>query len=361
MNMNVNRFSRLGFCCVLTPDARIGWCDDDRIFKKILVSKSFKEAFAESSKEMLSFKHKVTVDGVQFMVIAVPVPEKRYVCTAYPEIVYMKHSYSEMYARIFNVRRTTGRELSVLEKLEEKMKADALDESYFDLLKEMYDLTEETVSDSDGICRLFDAEHLSGYIDLEHSLRSTFATVKKYNSLMRRDITADISLDRCVARVNYTVMETMLIETVRILYKTVPENGCAVIRVKGKADGSVSISTEVPEGSQTDPAVIDGEIRDIRCAAECLGGSVKISPPDEGFSMKAVLPISLSNYTNRLRNDIDEIPGADLRGYHRLFAPQIESTGNMIEFRDEHIKPAACITFILADILLGELASGYSA
>ena len=353
--MNINKFSRLGFCCVLTSEAKIGWCDDSRIFKKIIASKGFKEAFAASSSELVSFRCKVTVDGVGFMVVGVPVPEKRYVCTAYPEIVYMKHSYSEMYARIFNVRRTAGRELSALEQLEEKMKNDALGESYFDLLKEMYDCMEEIVSDSEGICRLFDAEHLSGYIDLEHSIKSTFASVKKYNLVMHRDITADIKLERCVARVNYTVMETMLIETVRILYKTVPENGSAVISIIGKADGSVLISTEAPKNPSAVPGIIDAEIRDIRCAVECLGGSVKITPPEEGFSMKAVLPLSLSNYKGRVRSGGGEMPDADLRGYHRLFAPQIENTGGMIEFHNERIRLAASVTFVLADMLLGEL------
>lgn len=356
MSINVNRFSRLGFCCVLSPDCRIAWCDDNRVFKKIIASKSFKEAFESSSVDMLSFKCRITVDGVKFMVTAVPVPEKRYVCTAYPEIVYMKHSYSEMYARIFNVRRTAGRELSLLAELEEKLKADSAADSYFDILKEMYSCTEEIVSDSDGICGLFDAEHLSGYIDLSHSIKSTFDSVKKYNAVMRRDIKAEVQLERCVARVNYTVMETLLLETVRILYKIVPENGSAVISVKGKSDGSVIIKTEVPESLNAAPDFIDMEIRDIRCSAECLGGSVKITPPGEGFSLKAVFPVSLSNYTNRLRSDIEDMPGADLRGYFKLFEPQIES-GNMIEFRDERIEPAACVTFVLADILLGELVS----
>ena len=359
MSIDVNRFRRLGFCCVLTPEGRIGWCDDSRVFRKILASKGFKDAFADSSPEMLSFRCRATADGVKFMVTAVPVPEKRYVCTAYPEIVYMKYSYSEMYARIFNMRRTAGRELSLLETLEEKLKAESAADSCFDILKEMYSCAEEIASDSEGICELFDAEHLSGYIDLSDSISSTFDSIRKYNVLMRRDIRADIRLERSVARVNYTVMETLLLEIVRILYKTVAENGSAVICVKGSSEGSLIIKTEVPESLNCAPGMIDREIRDIRCSAECLGGSVKITPPGKGFSLKAVLPVSLSNYTNRIRNDIEEMPGADLRGYFRLFEPQTES-GNMIEFRNEHIKYRVSVTSVLADLLLGELAAEVS-
>lgn len=355
MSVNVNRYSRLGFCCVLTSGAKIAWSDDNRVFKKILASKGFKEAFEASSADLLSFEHKLTVDGVRFMIVCIPVPGNRYVCTAYPEIIYMKQSYSEMYARIFNIRRSAGKDLSLLVTLEEKLKEISADEGCFDLLKEMYACAEEIISDSDGICRLFDAEHLSGYVDLKDSINSTFAAVRKYNALMRRDIRADVQLERCVARVNYTVLETLLLETVRILYKLLPENGSSLISVKGGKDGALVIKTERLAATDIDPGALDSEIRDIRCATECLGGSVKISSPEEGFMLKVVLPVSLSNYTGRVKKDIGEMPGEELRGYYKLFEPRRDS-GSHIEFNNERIEPVLSITLLLADLLLGELA-----
>lgn len=354
MSININRYSRLGFCCVLTSDAKISWCDDDRLFRKILSSKGFKEAFCASSADSLAFEHKLTVDGVRFLTVCIPVPDRRYVCTAYPEIIYMKQSYSEMYARIFNIRRTAGKDLSLLVSLEEMLKAASADESCFDLLKELYSCAEEIVSDSDGICRLFDAEHLSGYVDLRDSINSTFNAVRKYNALMRREIKADVRLERSVARVNYTVLETLILETVRILYKLLPEGESAAISVIGGKDGSLILKTEKLAASVEGSGEIDGEVRDIRCAVEFLGGSVKMSSPEEGFMLKAVLPVSLSNYTGRVKNDIGEMPGTDLRGYYRIFEPRRES-GSRVEFNNERIEPVVSITLVLADLLFGDL------
>lgn len=357
MTYSNEKFSRMGFCGVLGAEKRFIWSTEPYLFRKIVCSRRFASSVSEAAKERSSFECRLTFDGVRFKITALPIPTERYLCMVYPEESYIKYAYSEMYMRIFNIKKNANRSVAALNEVNDELKRLDIPEELTDLISDDLGYSEEILSDSTVIVKLFDSAHMSEYVMIGESIRNSYEHVKKYNSASGKTVRFDCDISLPVARINYPVFESVLFEIVRILYKALPEKGSGTLKIKSSSDKKhLILSSVVPTPGFPEGKYPDHEIRDIACALECIGGSSRILLKDDKLVIRADVLAPLSNHVGRVKTDpLSDSGFVELKGYSRIISPVKEHWNGDLEFRSTAAVPKTPFSMLISDIMLGEL------
>ena len=84
MKIRDENFGRMGYCCVFEADMKAAWSNERRLFRKIASSRIFMAAYKEAADERSPFANVLTHDGIKYKAEFLPLPDRRYLCIAYP-------------------------------------------------------------------------------------------------------------------------------------------------------------------------------------------------------------------------------------------------------------------------------------
>ena len=354
------RFSSVGYCGIADNNGKFLWSTNKRLFRRVSECERFVTARKSLAGIHTSFEVRMTFEGVRFRISSLPVPDKRLLCMAYPEECYIRYAYSEMYMRIFNIRRNAARSLSASHEIQSMLAELGAPEKLTELIEEQISFSEEIFHDSVSIGSLFDNEHICDYVEIEKKLKNSVDQIRKYNSAVGKTVTFDIRFSHKVARISYPVFETALLEIVRVIYKSMPEKAETCIAVADDMSGRILVSARTPLCAGFDPAVIDGEVRDIMCAFECLGGHTKIYLVDGNLVIKADAPAPLSNYIHRVKPDGYYAAHAEeLKGYSAVIAPVSHRPDDEFILHSPKTEVEISMCALMADIMFSELIQTY--
>ena len=352
MSEESTTYSSIGFCCIVEPSSAVSWSNQYDLFRKIVSSRKFRSTFAAASLLHTGFEHRITFESVRYRTTFNPIPGMRYLGVAYPEDCFVRKAYSEMYARIFNIRSNSGKSVFALSKAREALESSGAPDDALLALDEAIRFNGEMMNDSSNILRLFDAEHICSYVDISESLDSTYKLVKKYNGILNRTILFDTEIECKVARVNYTILDSALLEIIRVMYRCMPDGSEASLKIRCSRSSEISLSTDIKVFDEFSVSSVDYELRDICCAFECLGGKAEAVLNGDRFVIRAGARIPLSNYICRVSPD-GGIGEVRLRGYSRIM-PKRTGYGT-VTFRSPEVEYKVDFKALLADIMLGSL------
>ena len=366
MNRLTDKFGRIGFSAIFDSDTKVAWSNEKRLFRKIASSDIFMNAYRDAADKRDPFENKLTYNGVRFKAVFIPIADRRYLCIAYPEDRFVRFAYSEMYMRIFNIRSCAEKMIAGCPDILEAAGKCSVPDDVLKMIEDQLRFAESVKYDADGIARIYDADRMCEYVSIREKVAETFGNIKKYNKILSRNITFDADIECSVAKINYSVFEAALLGIVRMMYKCIPKDGDGRIIIKGNRDTGLHIRTFCEHGSEGFSLKdIDYEIRDIKCAFEYLGGSAEIMLGENGLSVKASAPASLSNFNCRVKSyDLTDTPEDDpyeiLTGYTGLTAEEIMHAEGAVQFRCPVTEPEYPISEVLADAMLRPLAEEMS-
>ena len=364
MSSDNEKFSRMGFCCIVDKSKRIAWSNDKYLFKKIISSKRFSSVLSAASVSHTPFEYRTTFEGIRFRINFLPIPENLFLGVAYPEECYIRYAYSEMYMRVFNIKRNATRTAASLSVLKDKLRELDVPDEIMDLIDEQFDYAGEILNDSRSVTNLFDSEHMFEYVNISENLSHTESIINKYNAILNRELKLDIELENSVARLNYNVFEAILLQLARIIYKYTDKEDCTLMKISGKNTGSLRVRIDLDRKNGFDTGSIDNEVRDIKCAAQCLGGSSRLYFTEDKFVLEVNIPAHLSNYLRRVRSDVFVAGKLDesyyeLKGYSRLVEPVDPKRPGILRFRNNAVVIKVDISYLMADIMFCSLIPGF--
>ncbi|MBP5606176.1 MAG: hypothetical protein J6X60_11665 [Ruminiclostridium sp.] len=364
MDGKSDKFSRIGFCCVLYENMKIAWSNEPALFRKMISSRSCSAAFRAASVVHASFEHRMTFEGVRFRIIFLPMPDSRYLCTAYPEELYIRFAYSKMYMRIFNIRRVALNSISLITELKGFLAGYDLPDEAFDKIGVILGLSEDIMNDSSRIASLFDSEHINEYVLISDKIKASYDQVRKYNISLDKNIEFRINIGHSVARINYTVFETILFEIVRIMFLSLPDKGSCVLRIYEKDIDTLSLTAEIALRDSFSPGTIEFDVRDINCACEFLGGISKIYLKDDVLAVRVDIPVSLSNFVSRVNRftsvtSSDGEPVEELKGYERVIVPGRRHISTEYELQSPKKEWKLVFSDFLSSVMFDPLVPGY--
>lgn len=362
MSSSKDLFSRVGYSCVFENNMDVVWSNNSRLFRKLVSTRLFSNSFKLASSLHSVFEFRLMCDGIRYRIQLLTLPDKRYLGVAYPEECYIKYSYSEMYMRMYNIKRNASNAIAAGLELKELLMAHDLPDEIIHLLETQIACEEAALCDSTSILKLFDTEHICEYVMIREKLENTHEQVKKYSCILGRKVSFDISFKSSVARINYIVLDTALLEIARVMFKYLPEGAEAVLHITERMKEALKIRTDIPRNHDFDTDEIDYEIRDLNCAFECLGGRIRVYHTKDTFVIDAYVPSHLSNYVNRVKSGAD--PDAvntgyeDLKGYGGILSPHKQNNSGYVIFRCPSSEPEIDVSWLLSDIMLTPLYHG---
>ncbi|MBR5089684.1 MAG: hypothetical protein IK093_09655 [Ruminiclostridium sp.] len=342
-------FGSTGFCCVLDSNMSVIWCNNRQLFRKLLASKELTVAFTKACEEHSIFEHYSTYESVKYRTVFIPVPDKRYVAVAYPEDRYVKSVYSQMYRRIFNVIGNSNRCMSALLESKDMLSECDVPENIHSLIDDALGYTETVLSESAAISELFDCDHNCEYVNIVRRLDSTFQVIRKYERIHDRRIGFVIGLKHTVARINYLILECVLFETARLIYKCLPRGGNTVMKIGETENGSLSFVADILLSEGADRSFADAEIRNILCAVELIGGKASFTFGEHTLAFSAEIFAALSDNTGKLLRQTEQ-EGEQRTGYESLLPREYDNAELM--FCDECEPYAADLSSVLAELIL---------
>jgi hypothetical protein len=360
-----DKFGRIGFNAIFDYDMKVAWSNEKRLFRKIASSNIFMEAYKTSAENREPFENLLTYNGVRFKAVFLPLTDRRYLCIAYPEDRFVRFAYSEMYMRIFNIRRSAEKIAAVSPDIYEVLKQFEASDDVMKLIEDQTRFAESVKYDADSISRIFDADRMCEYVSIRDKIKETFSHIKKYNTIISRYVTFDADIDCSVAKINYSLFEAALLEIVRIMYKYLPEGGSGSIIIRGNRDIGIRVEISAQRRDDFDVKDIDYEVRDIKCAFEYLGGSSVVSLGNDGLFVRATAPAALSNFNCRVKSyDLTDAPEDDayeiLSGYTGLTVDELKHTEGTVQFRSPVVEPEYPISEVLSDAVLRPLVEEMS-
>ena len=264
--------------------------------------------------------------------------------------------------RVFNIRSGSEKSLAAVSALKEELSGFGVPDEVMKLIDDQLTFCERVKFDADSISRLFDADRICEYVKIREKLDETCRRIKKYAPVLKRTVTVDYDIKCSVAKVSYTVFESALFETVRALCKYLPEGGNGIIKIREAGKTGIRISASCDAREDFDMSLIAGEITDIKCAFEYMGGKAEVSDGENGLSIRASAPVSLSNYNRRVKtydlNDICEDDICDVLSEKTGLSPEeLEKADELILFRSPSSEPEYPVTDILAEVMLSPIAA----
>ncbi|MBO6302888.1 MAG: hypothetical protein J6N15_10670 [Ruminiclostridium sp.] len=353
---------KLSYTCFLNSEGKCIYTNNPAFFKRFLSNKKFREDFPEHAKAHKLYEQTYTSEGIKYRIDILPVSADRSLAFAYPEDCYIKLSYSEMYMRLFNINRYANRINGTLVRLkdfinsghehtgEEKRLVDDLENSAGQILDE-----------SSSVLGLFDLEYISRYVNIAEKLRHTEYCIAPYNNRYGKCIKFEYDIDRPVAKLNYTVLETAVFGTVALLYKSLPVKGTGKLKFRGNDKGELIITAKAKLREGFDRSAAENDIRTISCSFEALSGNSEVFIENGSISVYASVPAHLSNHVGRLDSGLHS--GGDdaerLNGYSFIIAPEeiTEYDDKDYEFtlnspRKDH---KSDFSVMLAEFMLGDI------
>ena len=362
MNSLTDRFGRIGFTAIFDSDMRIAWCNEKRLFRKIASSEIFMKAYRLAAEDREPFENKLRHNGIVYKAVFIPVADRRYLCIAYPEDRFIRFAYSEMYMRIFNIRSCADKMIAGSPEISDAAKKCGVADEVMMLIDDQRRFAESVKYDADGIAKIYDADSMCEYVSIRGKIGETFRNIRKYNSILSRNITFDADIECSVAKINYSVFEAAVLGIVRMMYKVIPKDGSGCIIIRGRRESGLRITTSCGACSG-DVCIkdIDYEIRDVKCAFEYLGGKAEIKLGENGLSVTAAAPANHSNFNCRVKSyELTDTPEDDpyeiLSGYTGLTVEELKHTEGAVQFRCQVTEPEYLISEMLADAMLRPLA-----
>lgn len=353
---DIYKFSRLGYCVIMTRELNMFWADVPELYKKLISLRGFKAAKDAAFPTDSPFEQRFTYSGVKYRALMLPLNDGHYMCRVYPEECFLKHSYSEMYSCVTGIKNDAVSMISGIEELKERLAGDGLLDEYRDLLDGQMKSAEAVLADSRSITKLFDTEHMCEYVPINTMLSFTVSRLKKFNIELGKTVDISVSIEKSVARINYTVFEAAVLGISKLLYMIMNAGGDADIRIKGRENGSISIYSSTAFNKKFDFNRIERDIRILNCMFESLSGHSRFYRADNNFIVKASVPAYLSNYVNRIKTDdeifdnIEDVPIINSLGSFMMY-----SDGNNVEFCSSKKQPEISVSVLLTEIILGEL------
>lgn len=351
-----NRFSRIGYSGIFDSDMKVAWSNERRLFRKIESSKVFMNAYQVSSGLHEPFEIMLTFKGIRFKAVFLPLPDRRYLCIAYPEDRYLRFAYSEMYMRIFNIKCSADRAVAVADEIREAAALSGLTEQAVKLIDEQIRLAEGISYDAGGIAKIFDADNMCEYVNINDRINETYRSIIKYCNALHKTVTFDTDIKCTVAKINYGILESALMEIMRIMFRYMRDGEQAVLHIRGDGNTGLRISASLGPNDGFDPGCISYEIRDIKCAFEYMGGSASVAYGEDGLIIKAEASASLSNYNCRVKNyDLTDVGEDDpyeiISGYTGLSVGELKGTDTSFVFRCPEERAEERSTEFIADIM----------
>ena len=366
MNSLTDKFGRIGFNAIFDTDMKVAWSNEKRLFRKIASSDIFMDAYRDAADNREPFENKLTYNGVRFKAVFIPIADRRYLCIAYPEDRFVRFAYSEMYMRIFNIRSCADKMIAGCPDILGSAKKCDVPDDVIKLIEDQLRFAESVKYDADGIAKIYDADRMCEYVSIREKIAETYGNIRKYNKILSRNVTFDADIECSVAKINYSVFEAALLGIVRMMYKYLPKGGSGRIIINGSRELGLRIGTSCDSRPDVFSIKdIEYEIRDIKCAFEYLGGSSEIFLGENGLSVKASAPASLSNFNCRVKSydltdTAEDDPYEILSGYTGLTVDEIKHAEGSVQFRCPVIEPEYPISEVLADAMLRPLAEKMS-
>lgn len=349
-------FSNLGYSGIISDKLEIKWSDAPVLFRKLVTVKSTAAKKANAVKADIFFEQKFTHNKVKYLATFYPVTYSDFLCIIYPEEYFLKFAYSDLYSMISGIKADAIGIAADIDIMREILTQEGLLEKYRDTVDEYMTHAGSIITSTDSIIRMFDISHICEYVMISEKLDGTIRQLERYNNQLDKKVGFDVDIKKSVARINYTVFESAIMDLGKVLWSVLAPGEEAYLKITEKKDGSLSVSTSAPYSKDHDFPSIEHDIRIINCLFECLCGDSKFYKNDDKFIFKATVPAYLSNYVNRIkvRDEIfaeSEDYGREITGFHSF----ISQRNGKIQFHSHKEKYQADISTILADVILGDL------
>lgn len=293
------RFAQIGYAAVFDRKKECFSTDRSDLMKHLEKQIGVRTAMRINIEKLTSFEHRFSYSKVRYRATFTPFHECFFLCRVYPEDSYMKCAYSGLYKYISDMRMNAAEMICELRKLDEELGSSENGDTFRSHTAGLIAAAEKEYSTASDILRMFDKQHVVEYIPIVMYLDRTNERVRKNNSILRKNVILDISIRQSVARVNYMLFEGAITCLVKLFYKIMQKGESITLKITGTDSGSVSLKADCAVSAPVGNT--DTDVGLLKCMFDALDGSAVLRMDDGKFIFRGEIPVSLSNYFNRIK------------------------------------------------------------
>ena len=198
---------------------------------------------------------------------------------------------------------------------------------------------------------MFDIPHKFEYVPITDLLKSTSARVSQFSEAAGRYVRVEYDIECGVARINYMLLETVILELAGILIELLGKGQETVLRILGRRNEPLRLSARVPFNDVNDEKRLERAVKLVKCSVASLGGDAAMLFEDGSFTADVRIPVSLSNLFSRV-NKKASVSRAS-KGYDRIFSSSAE---NEFAVRSRLKTYSVSCSMTLANLILEPIA-----
>ncbi len=305
------RFAQIGYSAVFDKEKKCFSSDDNELMRRLEKQAGIRTAMKINLGNLKSFEHRFSYRKIRYRATFTPFHERFYLCRVYPEDCYMKHAYSELYKSISDIRMNAAEMICSVKKLDERLISINAGElrSYTSFLLSS---AEKEYACATEILGIFDKQHIFEYIPIVKYLAGTAERIKKNNAIIGKRVILETTLNKSVARVNHILLEAAVSCIVKFFYKILQKDEEVLLRITGTDSGELRMKADFESKTALNIEELGMDIGLIRCVFEALDGKAVIDIDGNKISLRGEVPVSLSNYFNRIKGIYEEFDENEL-------------------------------------------------
>ncbi len=296
------KYSQIGYTFIFDRQMNCLYCDSGSMAERLKSCRSIKNAMEVNKGSFRPFEYRFSFGKVRYRAVFTPFFASCYICSVYPEDSYLRCVYSEFYKSIFYLRTLSAVSVSETQLFEESIITNSDEEKYGGYTAGEKERSEKMLLYSSSLLKMLDNEHIVEYIPISERIENSCKAIGKSTDILNKKIEFDIDIRQSVARMNYILFEAALSGIARIIYGFMLKDDNACIRISGKPDGTIEINGSYEAGRPLDNNISEHDKGVLKCIIECLSGRSTFTLSERKFTVNAVVPAALSNYSNRVKN-----------------------------------------------------------